>query len=67
MTVNKRVFEEVDYWIDVEKDNEELEKGARIRALGIILFWMKFPQFKNDLLECLADAQGIIEEQYEND
>lgn len=66
MTVNKRVFEEVDYWIDVEKDNEELEKGARIRALGIILFWMKFPQFKNDLLECLADAQGIIEEQYEN-
>lgn len=67
MTVNKRVFEEVDYWIDVEKDNEELEKGARIRALGIILFWMKFPQFKNDLLECLADAQEIIEEQYEND
>lgn len=62
----KRIYEEVNYWVDVEKDNRELEKRAMIRALGIVLFWMKFPQFKNDLLECLADAQKIIEEQYED-
>ena len=66
MLTTKEIFNEANRWADLEKANGELEKGARIRMLGICLFGTRYPQYKDILLDCLAEAQELIEGKNEN-